>query len=202
MEGKLLRVVLASSNSGKRKEFQGMLANLNIEMLNQSDFNVSPIEETGLSFVENAILKARHAAKITGFPVIADDSGLEVDAIGGQPGIYSARYAGDQASDLENNKKLIEKMEGTAPERRTARFQCLLVFLRHERDATPIVCQGSWEGLILDEFRGGGGFGYDPLFFVPSENCTSAELSPGKKNQLSHRAKAMEKLVRRLRIFC
>ncbi|MDP0561454.1 MAG: RdgB/HAM1 family non-canonical purine NTP pyrophosphatase [Candidatus Endonucleobacter sp. (ex Gigantidas childressi)] len=202
MEGEPLQVVLASRNSGKIKEFQKMLANLNIEILAQSDCSVSAIEETGLSFVENAILKARHAAQLTGLPAIADDSGLEVDALEGQPGIYSARYAGDKASDIENNKKLIKEMKSVASEDRTARFQCLLVFLRHSADAVPIICQGSWEGLVLDEIRGKGGFGYDPLFFVPSENCTSAELSPEKKNLLSHRAKAMEELVRRLRIFC
>ena len=161
------QVVLASGNSGKLKEFQKMLGALNIEMLPQSDFNVSSVDETGLTFVENAILKARHASEITGLPVIADDSGLEVDALNGQPGIYSARYAGEGASDAANNEKLLTQLKGIASDERTARFWCILVYLRHKNDPTPIICQASWEGFMLEEPRGKNGFGYDPLFFVP-----------------------------------
>ncbi len=196
------QIVLASGNRGKLKEFQQMLGAMNIEMLPQSDFNVDAIEETGLSFVENAILKARHASRVSGFPVIADDSGLEVDALSGQPGIYSARFAGEDASDAENNGKLLDKLRGVATDARTARFQCVLVYMRHADDPTPVICQGSWEGYILEEPRGEHGFGYDPLFYVPTEHCSSAELPAEKKNRLSHRAQAMALLAERLKAFC
>ncbi|MDB2384332.1 RdgB/HAM1 family non-canonical purine NTP pyrophosphatase [Endozoicomonas sp.] len=196
------QIVLASGNSGKLKEFQKMLGALKIEMLPQSDFNVSSVDETGLTFVENAILKARHAAEITGLPVIADDSGLEVDALNGQPGIYSARYAGEGATDVTNNEKLLAKLKGIASGERTARFWCVLVYLRHRSDPTPIICQASWEGFILEEPRGKDGFGYDPLFFVPSEHCASAELPPETKSCLSHRAQAMHMLAERLKAHC
>ena len=193
------QVVLASGNRGKLKEFQQILDTMNIEMRPQSDFEVESAEETGLTFVENAILKARHAAKITGLPVIADDSGLEVDALSGQPGIYSARFAGEGASDAENNGKLLARLQGVATEQRQARFQCVLVYLRHAEDPTPIICQGSWEGYILEEPRGEYGFGYDPLFYVPSEHCSSAELPAEKKNQLSHRAQALAQMAKLLK---
>ncbi|MDD7805316.1 MAG: RdgB/HAM1 family non-canonical purine NTP pyrophosphatase [Endozoicomonas sp. (ex Botrylloides leachii)] len=196
------QVVLASANAGKLAEFDKMLLALNINMRPQSEFNVSAVAETGLTFVENALLKAHHAAEITHLPVIADDSGLEVDALNGQPGIYSARYAGDHASDAANNKKLLFELRHTPANQRTARFWCILVYLRHKDDPTPIICQGSWEGMIVDTPRGLRGFGYDPLFFVPSEHCTSAELSPMTKNRLSHRAQAISKLAKRLKTHC
>ncbi len=198
----ITKIVLASGNRGKLNEFQQMLGAMDITMLPQSDFEVDSVEETGLTFVENAILKARHAARISGLPVIADDSGLEVDALNGEPGIYSARYAGEGSSDADNNEQLLRNLSGVATENRTARFQCLLVFLRHADDPTPIICQGTWEGFILEEPRGEHGFGYDPLFFVPSEHCSAAELPAGKKNQLSHRARALQVLAERLKSFC
>ena len=172
------RIVLASGNRGKLKELNDILAPLNVAVVPQGDFAVRDAEETGLSFVENAIIKARHACQVTGLPALADDSGLEVDALRGAPGIYSARYAGEGASDEENNRKLLTALEGLAPEQRTARFQCVLVFMRHAEDPTPLVCQGSWEGQILEAPRGEHGFGYDPLFLAPEAGCASAELGP------------------------
>lgn len=193
------RIVLASGNRGKLNEFQQMLGAMGITMVPQNDFNIDAVEETGLSFVENAILKARHAARITGLPVIADDSGLEVDALNGQPGIYSSRYGGPSASDADNNNKLLSQLQGLASEQRRARFQCLLVFLRHADDPTPVICQGTWEGMILEAPQGEHGFGYDPLFYLPGQNCSAAELPRAKKNQLSHRAQAMGQLAQALR---
>lgn len=191
-----MKVVLASGNKGKLNEFNQLLNPLDIEVLPQSEFNVTSVEETGLTFIENAILKARHASQISGLPAIADDSGLEVDALNGAPGIYSARYAGDEANDAANNQKLLQELSGVTPENRTARFQCVLVYLKHPADPTPIVCQGSWEGTILEAPAGEQGFGYDPLFWVPSKQCSSAELSRDEKNSLSHRGQALRKLIK------
>ncbi|MTI14955.1 XTP/dITP diphosphatase [Sansalvadorimonas verongulae] len=188
-------IVIATGNRGKLAEFQEMLAPLNMTVRPQSDFNTGNVEETGLTFVENAILKARHASRISGLPAIADDSGLEVDYLKGAPGIYSARFAGEDASDSDNIEKLLNEMKGVPAEKRTARFQCVLVFLRHADDPTPLICQGSWDGHILEETRGDNGFGYDPAFFVPETQCASAELKPEQKNQLSHRAKALKLLM-------
>ena len=193
-----MKVVLASGNKGKLNEFNKLLAPLDIEVLPQSEFNVSSIEETGLTFIENAILKARHASEISGLPAIADDSGLEVDALKGAPGIYSARYSGEDANDNANNQKLLGELSGVPAENRTARFQCVLVYLEHPADPTPIVCQGSWEGVILEAPAGEQGFGYDPLFWIPSKQCTSAELDRDEKNRLSHRGKALGKLISKL----
>jgi len=193
-----MKVVLASGNKGKLNEFNQLLAPLDIEVLPQSEFNVSSIEETGLTFIENAILKARHASEISGLPAIADDSGLEVDALKGAPGIYSARYSGEDANDNANNQKLLRELSGVPAENRTARFQCVLVYLEHPADPTPIVCQGSWEGVILEAPAGEQGFGYDPLFWIPSKQCTSAELDRDEKNRLSHRGKALGKLISKL----
>jgi len=183
--------VLASGNPGKIKEFRQLLAKAHIEVIPQAEFDVSEVEETGLSFVENAILKARHASEIAQLPAIADDSGLEVDYLDGAPGIYSARFAGEHANDEVNNAKLLELLQEVPDKQRTARFQCLLVYLRHPQDPTPLICQGTWEGRILATPQGNNGFGYDPLFFVPERRCSSAELSAADKNQLSHRGKAM-----------
>lgn len=190
------KIVLASNNSGKLKEFSNMLAGCGFDVRPQSEFDIESVEETGLSFVENAILKARHAAKESGLPALADDSGIEVDALNGQPGIYSARFAGESCSDLENNEKLLRELEGLPPERRGARYQCVLVFMRHALDPTPIIAQGAWEGSILEAPRGNGGFGYDPLFWVASHNCASAELDKSEKNRISHRAIAMAALLK------
>jgi XTP/dITP diphosphohydrolase len=193
-----MNVVLASGNKGKLKEFNQLLSPLDIEVVPQSDFNVSSVEETGLTFIENAILKARHASEISGLPAIADDSGLEVDALKGAPGIYSARFSGENATDATNNQKLLEALKDTSNEERTARFQCVLVYLKHPADPTPIVCQGSWEGSILREPRGEQGFGYDPLFWVPSKECSSAELDRDEKNIMSHRGKALRALIKQI----
>jgi len=191
-------VVLASNNPGKVREINQMLAWLHLAVIPQSDRGVPEAEETGLSFVENAILKARNAARHTGLPAIADDSGIEVDYLNGAPGIYSARYAGKGASDEQNLRKLLDDLVGVPQTERTARFQCLMVYLRHEFDPTPVICQGTWEGRILFEPRGTHGFGYDPIFFVPTHNCSSAELPPEVKNKLSHRGQALRELVQEL----
>lgn len=192
------RVVLATGNKGKVKEFSELLSGCGMAVLPQSDFAVPDAEETGLTFVENAIIKARNAAAHTGLPAIADDSGLEVDYLNGAPGIYSARYAGPDRGSDANNDKLLEALAGVAEPQRGARFQCVLVYLRHADDPTPIICQGTWEGRILNASRGDAGFGYDPLFFVPEEGCSAAELPAARKNQLSHRGKALQCLLRAL----
>ncbi len=180
------------------REFRELLAQVNLKVLAQSDFDVPEPEETGLSFVENAILKARHAARLTELPAIADDSGLEVDFLQGAPGIYSSRFSGTNATDEKNNDKLLELMADVEEEARTARFQCLLVYMRHHEDPTPIICQGTWEGRIAAKPVGSHGFGYDPLFFVKEQNCTSAQLPAQVKNTLSHRGRAMRQLVEKL----
>jgi len=187
--------VLATGNQGKVKEMSELLNSFSIEVLPQSQFNVPDVPETGTTFVENAIIKARHAAKLTGLPAIADDSGLEVDFLNGEPGIYSARFSGENATDQENIDKLLNKLEGIMPEQRKARFQCVLVYMRHEFDPTPIICQGSWEGSITEDQDGTNGFGYDPVFWVESEQCTSAQLTKARKSELSHRGKALTQLV-------
>ena len=192
------RVVMASSNPGKLREINQILAGLGMEVLPQSQFDVPDAEETGLTFVENAILKARHAANLTGLPAIADDSGLEVDALQGAPGIYSARYAGPGTTDQKNLQKLLDELKDVPEAERTARFQCLMVFMTHAKDPTPLICQGTWEGRILFKPRGSGGFGYDPVFYVPGEDCSSAELTPEVKNRLSHRGMALAKLLQAL----
>jgi len=188
-------VVLASNNPGKVREINQILSGLHLTVKLQSEFGVPEAEETGLTFVENALLKARNASRLTGLPAIADDSGIEVDVLNGAPGIYSARFAGKGASDEQNLRKLLTELAAIAEEERTARFQCLMVYLRHEFDPTPVICQGTWEGRILFEPRGNNGFGYDPIFFVPIHNCSSAELPPEVKNKLSHRGQALRALV-------
>jgi len=192
-------VVLASNNAGKVREFNALLAGLDFEIAPQAQYQVPDIEETGLTFVENAILKARNAASHARLPALADDSGLEVDALNGAPGIYSARYAGPGASDGENLAKLLSMLNGVPEAQRTARFQCVLVYMRHALDPTPLIVQGTWEGRILTEPRGRGGFGYDPVFFVPTHGCASAELAPEVKNTLSHRGQALRQLLATLR---
>ncbi|MGC9422199.1 MULTISPECIES: XTP/dITP diphosphatase [unclassified Vibrio] len=188
------KIVLATGNQGKVREMAGLLADFGFDVVAQSEFNVSDVAETGTTFIENAIIKARHAAKETGLAAIADDSGLEVDYLNGAPGIYSARYAGEHASDAENIAKLLEALKAVPPAQRTARFHCVLVLMRHANDPTPIVCHGQWEGLILSQTQGSNGFGYDPLFWVPEEQCSSAQLEPMRKKQLSHRGQALKQL--------
>ena len=196
------QVVLASGNAGKLKEFGQCLAPLGIELIPQNQFLTEEVEETGLSFVENAILKARHAAAASGMPALADDSGLEVDALGGAPGIYSARYAGSplkgQAKDAANSAKLIADLAHIPADLRTARFQCVLVYMRHATDPTPLICQAAWEGVIMESAQGEHGFGYDPIFEVLEEGCRAAQLTPTQKIAISHRGKALAQLQRAL----
>jgi XTP/dITP diphosphohydrolase len=188
-------IVLASNNPGKVREFNELLAGHHIEVVPQSKYLVPDVEETGLTFVENAIIKARNAALHTGLSAIADDSGIEVDALNGAPGIYSARYAGKQADDRANLDKLLLDLIDVPEAERSARFQCLMVYMRHANDPTPLIFQGTWEGRILFAPRGANGFGYDPVFYVPTHDCSSAELPPEIKNALSHRGQALRKLV-------
>ena len=185
------KIVLASGNKGKLKEFAQLFSSMDIEVVPQSDFDVPEAEETGLTFVENAIIKARNAAQHTGLPAIADDSGIEVDALQGKPGIYSARFAGADASDQSNLDYLLSSLNEVPEDERTARYQCLLVYMQHESDPTPLICQASWEGRILTEAVGNGGFGYDPIFWVEDSQCSAAELTAEQKHAISHRGKAI-----------
>lgn len=193
------KIVLASNNKGKVREFGEMLSTLNMEVVPQATFNIDDADETGLTFVENAIIKARHASAIAGLPAIADDSGLEVDFLNGAPGIYSARYSGEGATDEKNLLKLLDALKDVPEEKRAARFQCLLVYMRHAEDPTPLICQGTWEGIITTEPHGENGFGYDPIFHVPTHNCSSAQLRSDEKNILSHRGQALKKLLTALK---
>ncbi len=192
----LSQLVLASHNAGKLKELQALLGNA-VRVRSVGEFSDVAPEETGLSFVENAILKARHAARLSGLPALADDSGLAVDALGGAPGIHSARYAGG-GGDAANNAKLLEALREVPDAERGARFVCALALVRHAEDPLPIICEGLWQGRILHAPRGTEGFGYDPLFWVPERGCSSAELASAEKNRLSHRARAMLQLRQRL----
>jgi XTP/dITP diphosphohydrolase len=189
------KVVLATGNPGKVREMSALLAEFGLDVLPQSDFNIVEADETGTTFIENAIIKAKHAATLTGLPAIADDSGLAVDALQGAPGIYSARYAGTDASDRDNLLKLLANLEGVPAAQRTARFHCVLVYMSHADDPTPLVCHGTWDGVITAEPSGEDGFGYDPIFFVESEGCTSAQLTKQRKSELSHRGQALTKLL-------
>ena len=192
------KIVLASNNAGKVREINDLLKAFDLNVVPQGDYDVDSVEETGLTFVENAIIKARYAALKTGLPAIADDSGIEVDALNGAPGIYSARFSGEGASDKENNIKLLEDLKDVPEAERTARYQCVMIFMRHAADPTPIIASGSWEGVILDAPKGDGGFGYDPLFYVATHQCAAAELSAELKNKLSHRSKALINLLHQL----
>lgn len=192
------KIVLASGNAGKVREINNLLSNHGIEVVPQTDFDIPEAIEDGLSFVENAIIKARHAAKLTGLPAIADDSGIEVDALNHAPGIYSARYSGEGANDQRNNEKMLKALDGVSEADRNARYQCVMVFMRDAEDPTPIIAQGSLEGRIMTAPRGEGGFGYDPIFWLPEKNCAAAELSLEEKNKISHRAIALNRLVEKL----
>lgn len=193
------RIVLASGNPGKAREIQALLAESHIEVIPQSAFGIEEAHETGLTFVENAILKARHAARQCGLPAIADDSGLEVDALHGAPGVRSARFAGENASDRANLERLLQCLAGVEEPNRTARFRCVMVMLRHPEDAGPLIAEGTWEGCIAQEPQGRGGFGYDPVFLLPERGCTAAELEAHEKNRLSHRGQALRRLLERIR---
>ncbi|WPU23731.1 XTP/dITP diphosphatase [Cedecea neteri] len=193
------KVVLATGNAGKVRELANLLADFGFDVVAQTELNVESVEETGLTFIENAILKARHAAKVTGLPALADDSGLAVDALGGAPGIYSARYAGEDASDQQNLDKLLQALKEVPDEKRQAQFHCVLVYMRHAEDPTPLVFHGSWPGVITHEPVGQGGFGYDPIFYVPSEGKTAAELTRDEKSAISHRGQALKLLLEAMR---
>ncbi|MDA9557475.1 XTP/dITP diphosphatase [Vibrio sp.] len=192
------KLVLATGNQGKVREMATLLSDFGFNVIAQTDLDVSSVAETGTTFIENAIIKARHAAQETGYPAIADDSGLEVDYLQGAPGIYSARYAGEEATDQHNLEKLLKDMEGVSEKLRSARFHCVLVYMRHADDPTPIICHGQWEGQILLSPQGENGFGYDPIFYVPEDKCASAELPPQRKKELSHRGKALSQLFTQL----
>jgi XTP/dITP diphosphohydrolase len=194
-----MRLVLATNNPGKLREFRELLAPLGFDVEPLAQFTHVNADETGLSFIENAILKARHASQAANLPAIADDSGIEVDALRGAPGIYSARYAGAGASDRRNLDKLLDALRDVSLEQRTARYQCALVFMRWPTDPSPLVCQASWEGRVITAPRGAGGFGYDPVFELPALGKTAAELSADDKNRISHRGKALRELVTQLR---
>ena len=207
------KIVLASGNKKKLAELQFLLQALPVMVVPQSALHIQDADETGLSFVENAIIKARHAAALSGLPAIADDSGIEVDALGGKPGIYSARFSFMEQTTLENpsltsndennNRLLLEKLKDVPEIDRTARFQCVLVYMKHVEDPTPVICQGTWEGRILMSPQGLGGFGYDPLFYVPTHHCSAAELDAEEKSRISHRGQAMQQLVTQLhRLLC
>ncbi|WP_201290167.1 RdgB/HAM1 family non-canonical purine NTP pyrophosphatase [Stenotrophomonas sp. 364] len=191
-------LVLASGNAGKLKELQAMLGDLPLQIVAQGELGVSDVPETGLTFVENALIKARHASAVTGLPALADDSGLIVDALDGAPGLYSARYAGSPTNDAANNAKLLDALREVPANRRTARFYAVIVLLRHANDPQPLICEGSWEGVILDETRGSNGFGYNPVFLDPTHGLTAAEMDPAQKNAISHRALALQLLKQKL----
>lgn len=188
------KVVLASGNAGKLREFFRILGDAGFEVVPQSDYDVVDVPETGLTFVENAIIKARNASQHTGLPALADDSGIEVDALNGRPGIYSARYSGE--GDDANNQKLLDEMKDVSDENRTGRFRCCIVYMRHAEDPSPLIADASWEGTIMHKLSGGNGFGYDPLFFVPTHGTSSAELSADAKNAISHRGKALQQILK------
>jgi XTP/dITP diphosphohydrolase len=187
------KIVLATLNRGKIREFE--VISSKFEIIPQSLLNIPAIEETGLTFVENALLKARHASKLSGLPAIADDSGICVDALNGQPGLYSARFAGENATRDERNQKLLETLKDVPLEKRAAQLHCTLVFLKSFDDPNPLIAQGNWEGRILFEPEGDGGFGYEPIFYIPSLNCSAAKLSLEEKVSLNHRGIALRKLI-------
>ena len=192
------KIILASNNTGKIREFNAMLTGV-YEVVSMSDMNVKEVPETGLTFVENALIKARNASEQSGLPALADDSGIVVDALGGAPGIYSARYAGNHGDDEANTQKLLDDMVQVADAQRSARFWCAIVFVEHANDPTPIIIQRGWEGEIMREKSGENGFGYDPIFYVPTHKKASAELSPEQKNNISHRGKALQALLNELK---
>ncbi|EPT7064852.1 XTP/dITP diphosphatase [Cronobacter turicensis] len=193
------KVVLATGNAGKVRELASLLQEFGLDVVAQTELGVESAEETGLTFIENAILKARHAAQVTGFAAIADDSGLSVDALGGAPGIYSARYAGSDASDQENLEKLLVALHDVPDEQRQAQFHCVLVYMRHADDPTPLVFHGVWSGVITRAPAGHGGFGYDPIFFIPTLGKTAAELTREEKSAISHRGQALKLLLEAMR---
>jgi XTP/dITP diphosphohydrolase len=193
------QLVLASGNAGKLRELSVILDDLGYQLHAQAEYGVSEVAETGTTFVENAIIKARHAASLTGLPALADDSGIEVDALDGAPGVHSARFSGPAADDAANNALLVERLQAVPVADRSARYRAVIVFMRHAADPSPLICEGSWEGMIQLQPAGEGGFGYDPFFFLPELGCTSAELSAAEKNRISHRGMALAELKKKLR---
>ena len=193
-----MKLVLASSNHGKLEELRSLLSGNGIELIAQSDLGVEDADETGTTFVENALLKARHATRLTGLPALADDSGICVDALDGAPGLYSARYAGEHGNASRNIDRLLEELDGVPDQRRSAHFYCVLVLLRQADDPQPLIVEGQWNGRILRERRGSGGHGYDPVFFDPAHGQSAAEMELSFKNAISHRGKALAQLKRRL----
>lgn len=192
------KLVLASSNPGKLRELSALLDESRYKIIPQADFNVPEVAETGTTFVENAIIKARHAAQYTGLAALADDSGIVIDALNGEPGVHSARFSGSDASDESNNILLVEKLRSVPEAQRSARYQAVIVYMRNAADPSPIICEGSWEGIMVLEAKGSGGFGYDPYFYLPDYGCTSAELSADEKNRISHRGQALRLLLEKL----
>ena len=192
------KIILASNNNGKIKEFNAMLDGI-YQVISMAEMNVEEVPETGLTFVENALIKARNASEQSGLPALADDSGIVVDALNGEPGIYSARYAGTHGNDEENTQKILDEMSEVPDGKRTGRFWCAIVFVEHANDPTPVIIQRGWEGEILREKVGENGFGYDPIFYVPTHGCASAELPPEEKNKISHRGKALQALLKALK---
>jgi len=194
----MTKLVLASNSPGKLRELSALLNKSHYNILPQADFKVPDVAETGTTFVENAIIKARHAAQYTGLAALADDSGIVVDALNGEPGVYSARFSGSNASDDTNNALLVESLRSIPEDQRSARYRAVIVYMRNAADPSPIICEGSWEGMIVLEAKGRGGFGYDPYFYLPEYGCTSAELSAEEKNRISHRGQALRLLLERL----
>jgi len=192
------KLVLASSNLGKLRELSALLDESGYRIIPQADFNVPEVAETGTTFVENAIIKARHAAQYTGLAALADDSGIVIDALNGEPGVHSARFSGSDASDESNNILLVERLRSVPEAQRSARYQAVIVYMRNAADPSPIICEGSWEGIMVLEAKGSGGFGYDPYFYLPDYGCTSAELSADEKNRISHRGQALRLLLEKL----
>ncbi|WP_404367728.1 RdgB/HAM1 family non-canonical purine NTP pyrophosphatase [Marinobacter sp.] len=201
MSSQRMQLVIASNNTGKLREFADLLSPLGIQPVAQKDLGVTEADEPAVTFVENAILKARHACVMTGLPALADDSGLAVDALGGQPGVRSARFAGESASDADNVRALLDALAGVPEGERRAQYHCVLVYLAHAKDPTPLICHGRWEGEILTEPRGEGGFGYDPVFEVTETGCTAAELSRTEKGRISHRGRALRSLMDQLALI-
>jgi XTP/dITP diphosphohydrolase len=194
-----VKIVLATGNAGKLHEMRALLAGLSIDVVTQSEYNTPDAIENGLTFVENAIIKARNASAHCRLPALADDSGLEVDALNGAPGIFSARYSGEHGNHNDNNARLLRELEGLEWVRRGARFRCVMTFVRHPKDPSPIIAEGCWEGRILESADGRNGFGYDPLFFAPECGCSAAALTADEKNALSHRGKALRSMLEKLK---
>lgn len=190
----MIEIVLASSNAGKMAEIESLLAETPFKLIPQSEFDIEDADEIGTTFVENAIIKARHASKISGLPALADDSGLCVDHLGGAPGVLSSRYAGPNATDEERIAKVLKNLGDDKATDRSASFHCVIALIEHADDPAPLICHGIWPGEILHEARGHNGFGYDPIFYVPTHNCSAAELDPDEKNQMSHRGQALHEL--------